>query len=368
MGRNVPPSAEYRAMLAQLADAWAHYLRRGRQPAVQLAALAAALYLAAFGGWALSVEVPVAGEQAVLRFRGDGGGPAVGTWVLLLAATAFLVWGIGWFLREAWRDTRRRVVVVELRGLRDTGGSSLAEALPRQLRGRREPLLVDLTQGGDGVIVDPRRALARLSTLPVELRHREGGIDRRDFVVAFGGLAPVPFTFLAGMLIDDEGEVVVMDWDRYAERWRALDGVDDGERFEQSGLESIVPGVGEAVLAVSVSYRVDFDGIRRKLGDLPVVRLDLPEGTTEGHWAAAKPSALAEQFLSTAIGIANRGVRRIHLFLAAPSSVVFRFGRVYDRRNLPRLVLYQYQREGDPPFPWGVTMPTTGETLAELEA
>ena len=232
--------------------------------------------------------------------------------------------------------------------------------------GVERALLVDLTQGGDGVIGDPSRALARLSTLPVELANREGGTDRRDFAVAFGGLAPVPFTFLAGMLIDDEGEVVVMDWDRYAERWRGLDGVDDGQRFEQVGLGSVASGVGEVVLAVSVSYQVDLEGISQKLPGLPVVRLDLPGGSADGHWAASKQAALAQAFLATAIGVANRGVRRVHLFLAAPSSVVFRFGRAYDRRNLPTVILYQYQREEDPPFPWGVRMPAGGETLGEV--
>ena len=353
-------------MLAQLIDAWAHYLRRGRHPAVQLAALAAALYLAAWAGWALSVEVPIGDDHVILRFRGDGGDFGGSSWGLVGAAIAFLVWGIGWFLHEAWRDRRRRVVVVELRGLRDTGGSSLADAVPRLIPGRREALLVDLTQGGDGVIRDPSRGLARVSTLPVELSNREGGTDRRDFTVVFGALAPVPFTFLAGMLIDDESQVVVMDWDRFAERWRALDGADDGNRFQQTGLAAVASGVDEAVLAVSVSYQVDLEGISKKLPELPVVRLDLVGGAADGHWAASKQAALAQTFLATAIAIANRGVRRMHLFLAAPSSVVFRFGRVYDRRNLPSVILYQYHREVHPPFPWGVRMPTAGETLGEV--
>ncbi len=365
-GKDVTRRPGHEDMLAQLVDAWAHYLRRGRHPAVQLAGLAAFLYLAACGGWALSVELPFGSEQAVLRFRGDGGGFAYASWGLAATATVFLAWGVGWFFHEAWRDRHRRVIVVELRGLRDTRGSSLVDAVPRQLRGRRDSLLVDLTQGGDGVIGDPARAMARLGSLPVELANREGGTDRRDFAVAFGGLAPVPFTFLAGMLIDDEGEVFVMDWDRYAERWRGLGGMDDGQRFEQMGLEDIASGVEEVVLAVSVSYRVELDGIRKKLPGLPIVRLELPEGSADGHWAATKQEALAQTFLATAIGIANRGVRHVHLFLAAPSSLVFRFGRVYDRRNLPKVILYQYQRDEDPLFPWGVRMPTAGNALGEV--
>ena len=357
-----------RAILTQLIDAWAHYLRRGRHPAVQLAALAVVLFLAAWAGWALSVEVPIGDEKATLRFRADGGGFAGTSWGLVATAMILLVWGIGWFLHEAWRDRRRRVVVIELRGLRDTRGSSLADAVPRLVAGRREPLLIDLTQGADGVIKDPSSGFVRVSTLPVELANREGGTDRRDFTVVFGALAPVPFTFLAGLLIDDESQVVVMDWDRFAERWRTLDDTDDGRRFQQTGLGAVASGADEVVLAVSVSYQVDLEGVTNKLPNLPVVRLDLVGSAADGHWAAAKQAALAQVFLATAAVIANRGVRRVHLFLAAPSSVAFTFGRVYDRRNLPTVIVYQFQREEDPPFPWGARMPAAGETLAEVVA
>ena len=89
-----------------------------------------------------------------------------------------------------------------------------------------------------------------------------------------------------------------MDWDRYAERWRGLDGMDDGQRFEQMGLEDIASGVEEIVLAVSVSYRVELEGISKKLPGLPIVRLELPEGSADGHWAATKQEALAQTFLA----------------------------------------------------------------------
>ena len=59
------------------------------------------------------------------------------------------------------------------------------------------------------------------------------------------------------------------------------------------------------------------------------------------------------------------GVERIHLFLAAPSSVALRFGRLYDKRNLPPLNVYQYKRqEADQnPYIWSISMPVAG--LAE---
>ena len=186
--------------------------------------------------------------------------------------------------------------------------------------------------------------------------------------MVYGGLASVPFTFLTGMLIDDEGPVVLMDWDRHAKRWRQLDEVDDGARFQETGLNTIVDGTREVALAVSVSYRVEVDAVRSKVAGISLVQLTLPGGTADSHWSEDKQAALGERFFRMAIALGNLGVRRIHLFLAAPNSVVLRFGQLYDRRNLPDVVVYQYEQRTVPPYPWGVRMPASGETRGEVEA
>ena len=67
-------------------------------------------------------------------------------------------------------------------------------------------MLVDLRQRvKDGEIVAPEAALEDLVSLPADLKRRENGYDRRDLTLVYGGLTPVPFTFLTGVLIDDEG-------------------------------------------------------------------------------------------------------------------------------------------------------------------
>jgi len=182
----------------------------------------------------------------------------------------------------------------------------------------------------------------------------------------YGGLAPVPLTFLTGVLVDDEAPVVVMDWDRHLERWRSLDGEDDERRFDIVGLERIPIDAQRVVLAVSMSYEVDRPGIASKLPDLPIVEMRLPGGTPDSHWSIEKQRALGQQFLNTVIALANRGVTQLHLFLAAQNSVVFQWGRLYDKRNLPAVVVYQYQKEYTPPYPWGVQMPVAGRRAAEV--
>ena len=107
-------------------------------------------------------------------------------------------------------------------------------------------------------------------------------------------------------------------------------------------------------------------GIASKFPGLPVVEMTLEGSGPDAHWSEEKQAALARQFHETAIQLGTKGVRTIHLVLAAPNSIVLRFGRVYDKRNLPALVAYQYERSTTPPYPWGVRMPVAGEQQATL--
>ena len=102
------------------------------------------------------------------------------------------------------------------------------------------------------------------------------------------------------------------------------------------------------------------EDVQKRMGDMPIVELILDGGSPDCHWSEDKQRALGQQFLNTAISLSNRGIECIHLFIAAQNSVVFRLGRLYDKRNLPIIVVYQYQKNATMPYPWGVLMPVCG--------
>jgi hypothetical protein len=52
--------------------------------------------------------------------------------------------------------------------------------------------------------------------------------------------------------------------------------------------------------------------------------------------------------------------------MAAPNSAVFNFGRRYDKRNLPALVVYQFEHGRNPAYPWALVMPVAGVDQAEV--
>ena len=355
-----------RAYLEHFTKSLVDWVFRRRSPALRLVRFGVVcLSLAIGGGWVMEVSYPLEDGLVAIVINSADEPPRLVIYTIVFAGVVLVLVGLIWeivrYRAEQRILERKKVIAIEARGLRDTTGAPLSESIPSSIVGHRDQLLVDIRQGvTDGEIVEPNAALESLVSLPSNLQQRERGLDRSDLTLVYGGLTPVPITFLTGILLDDEGEIVVFDWDRHAGTWRQLDGLDDGKRFRSSGLASIPDDTSEVALAVSVSYRINSDDIRGQVGELPTVTLDLEDGSPDCHWSEKKQRALGAQFLNTVVGLGNRQVGRIHLFLAAQNSLAFRFGRLYDKRNLPEITVYQYRKAAMPRYPWGVRMPVCG--------
>lgn len=282
-------------------------------------------------------------------------------WIIGIASIMIavgLALAIARFAGDAKARSRKRSIVIEARGLRDDDGSPLAKSVDESHNGDITPILLDLRNRIDGKVIQPERALDEIAAAHRSvLQHRKGS-DNAELTTIYGGLTSVPYTFLTGVLVDDEGIVVTYDWDRAQESWRKIEGEDDGVSFHVDELDSLVE-VSEVVVALACSYPISDDDLNSTF-KFPVVRLTLENMSSDAHWSQTKQNRLAQQFLEITKQLSAKGAKRIHLVLAAPNSVVFTFGRRYDKRNLPELVVYQFERGQVPAYPWGVLMPVTG--------
>lgn len=340
-----------------------------RIPTVPRVLLTTALPIAVASlGLQFSIRWQSAGDSVSFS-SGDVGADNIGAWGLTLSAMLFAI-GIIWAIVDQViahrRDSKRTTIVIESRGLRDENGVSLATALKKAVKGHVEEMVLDLRRFmRDGHVIDAQGAANEISRLPGDLRRRRQLKGRDDISILYGGLTPVPFTFFIGVLLDDEGMLQPYDWDRVADRWRPLDEDDDKSRFRTTFPSQ--ENWGDAiVLAISCSYPILDDNLQRSFPGIPVVRMDLMGQTKESHWSAAKQSALAMQVLDVATTLEGRGVKTVHLVLSAANSLVFQIGRKWDRRNVPRCVVYQFERDGDPPFAWGLVLPQLGVEVAEI--
>ena len=287
-------------------------------------------------------------------------------WAMFTFGCLFVAVSLWFYIHDRRSEVRQLVLAVEILGLRDATASPLADAIPRSYCGTRMPVVVEVRQYiVDGELSDPERALAEVAMLPARIKAQCLGRDRRDVQVVVGGLAPVPLLFLAGVLLDDESEVTLLDWDRHQGKWRRLDAVGSSKHL-QTALALGDSPVEEVALCVSVSYRVNLNAVS-SLG-LPMIHLELPSHGTTQHWSESDQEVWGEQFLELTMALEAKDVARIHLFLAAPSTVVLRMGRLYDKRNLPAVRVYQYERSmnAEFPYPWAVEMPVSGRDAAEV--
>lgn len=323
------------------------------------------------GGATLMTGSLIIESQPAILFLGLSAVPAkelmgaVGFIVgLVLVVSGGIISWLDW-RSERQGQARRKVFIIEQRGLNADTTSALVDGLSAAPAGRRESILLDTTAYfSDGQVVAPERAVQVVGELRGHIAHRMAGLARSDVSLVYGGVAPVPLAFLAGALMDDDGRLEqIYDWDRFAARWRLLDGVDDGQRFGITGLNDVPDMAPEVAVVVSVSYRVDIAAVQSTLGAVvPLVDMRLPDLDVSNHWAAAKQQALAQQFQAVLADLGNRGAGRVHLFIAAQNSVVFRLGTTYDGRTLPPVLVHQHQPRLTPPHPWAVEMPHAGRS------
>lgn len=282
-------------------------------------------------------------------------------WILMLCAIVIVVallLHIKKSLDEAKSQAQSRTIVLEARGLRDDNGIPLKDPVSVDTSSQVVPILLDLRNNLDGEVIKPERAIEKIIVARNSVEQHIASQGEGSTRTVYGGLSPVPYTFLTGVLFDDEGEISTYDWDRVQQRWRALEEADDGRSFELSGEENLGTS-DDLVLAVSFSYVIKDEDLKKTFSH-PVVRLTLDGVSSDAHWSEEKQSRLAQEFLELLKQADASGVKRVHLVLAAPNSVVFNFGRRYDKRNLPPIAVYQYERERSIPYPWAISMPVAG--------
>ncbi|UVK84845.1 SAVED domain-containing protein [Pseudomonas sichuanensis] len=337
---------------------------------VFLVSYGALLVLATLAG-GLVVGINYTSDATHLQASVDtsGGTPGWMAGAGFVVGVLMILTGVCINVYERKQFTRRRVLLLEHKGLH--GIDSPLDAVVRQtVGGNVETILVDIRENiHEGRITQPEVALQKVVDGRGDLLRRLGGQNRNDIEIVYGGLMPVPFTFVTGCLVDDEGGgLKIFDWDRLAlggGEWRQiLSARDDGDRLDPVLAPS--ENTDHMVLALSVSYPVDEVGIASTFPGIPLTHMRMNELSSNAHWSLEKQSALAEQFLQMLKKLSAQQVKTIHLVIAAPNSVVFNLGRIYDRRLLPAAIIYQYERSNNPTYPWGVSIPSHAQQLPAI--
>lgn len=278
--------------------------------------------------------------------------------IILIAAGLYIIF-------NTYRDQQRKLLVaIELRGLSQTADTTVQSAIPSLAVGRRESIFIDVRQMVQGTAKQKQEAVTSINLIPSRLKQIKDGRDREDLSVYAGGLAPVPLLFLAGNLIAAESEIHWLDWDRKTARWVSpKEGTDLPDLLPINYEEKYE----EVALAFSVSYPINSVELKKAFPDIKVLDLKLENPVPGLVISENSIQRLTQDFMSCIAKLQGKGTSRIHLILAAPSVLSFRLGSCYAGRNMPELIIYQYQQaQKETPYPWGIRMPNSEESDGRL--
>ena len=144
---------------------------RKRRPGIWLIRGGLSALIVVVAGSTLSISIPTPYGEFSLSLVSNGSSSKYFVWLLALVAIVCVAVGFLWEARNERRAERKRVIVIEGRGLRDIGGRPLSNAVPDSIEGRRQLIYADVRESvEDGVIRHPEAALPKLLSLPVQLK------------------------------------------------------------------------------------------------------------------------------------------------------------------------------------------------------
>jgi hypothetical protein len=200
------------------------------------------------------------------------------------------------------------------------------------------------------------RALEKVNNARSRIETAIAGKAREDILIHAGMIAPVPFQFLLGAILDDEFIPKIWEYERFRKEWQLLDNNDAALQIVDN-LDQIKLGKAtEVVLALSATYQISDEPLVNTWSKLKIVRITVPDATPNKVWTENDQILIVEAFVDVMAKLHNRGIKRVHLALAASPSISLRLGSHYDQRNFPEITVYQYN-PNQTLYTWGVNLP-----------
>lgn len=238
--------------------------------------------------------------------------------------------------------------MIEGRGLRKVMTNPLHKTAAKHFSGKIDPLTLDITQRvRDGEVIYPQDTFNNnIKTIVSNIATRIDGIDHQDLTLVYGACYPCRSPSTLGRSSTTMA------------RYPYLTGT---EHRKIGALSIIMPTTTIQALRSRRNLKIPVVGRRRGAGRIsvlpgrccgyppylshyPMSHLTLDSRAFGNHWSLSKQSRLALQFIEYAKILTARGAKRIHIVLAAPSSIALNFGRRYDNRNLAQALVYQYEK------------------------
>jgi hypothetical protein len=248
---------------------------------------------------------------------------------------------------------KKKVFAIQLSGLNDVPITPIADAIPKNFDGHRTTKDIDVRaqlQGGHRI----EAAINQIDQTGTSLRVDVGQMNSSDYELFTGGLAPVPLLFQLGNILEDESRVHWMDWQRDQKQWIDTKNCRTISIWEEIDTTNVVSK--EIVLVIDVSYHVNESSVLKAFPGIPVIKWGPKEKLLGVIFSKESADLFCDHFRKLLLSLAEKNVEKIHLVIAASSSLAMRLGSCYDPRNMLPVTVYQYEQADSNPYPWGVSI------------
>lgn len=260
-------------------------------------------------------------------------------------------------------NSRKKNIIIELRGLSATLNQSLKSSISTTMTGQVDDILVEIGRHVTaGTPSELEKALDKVNNIHTRIETAIAGKDPGDISIHAGTVAPTPFQFLFGVILDDEFSPNVWEYERLKNEWQTLDQNDPSIVVNELIDPLISSQDTEVVVSVAATFAILDSTISNTWPNLKVAKIENPTATPNSIWTEADQILIVESFLRIMALLKNRGVKKIHLALAASPSICLRLGRHFDQRNLPEVTVYQFDRSLDR-YTWGVEIASIGTQI-----
>lgn len=285
--------------------------------------------------------------------------PAYWELILYCLSLFLILLGMAWIFYVDWKQRKREaeendrmvVLVVQIDAYSNVTQSPLALAVPAEIKGRRTPIIIekrDALLGGNSL----KETAEDVLNIERTLNQYSSGHNLADINVCAGGFAPVPFLFLLGNVLEDERLTHWAEWDRKESRWTWSQNGIYAQPWSAPTLDSSL--ADEIVLKSGITYSIADKDVASAFPKLSVVKWEPTDKLFQVILDEQSCRDICDQFKSLMCQLKGQGVKRIHFLLACSTALTMRLGSVLDPRNMPEVIVYQYEKNSDLIYTWGL--------------
>jgi hypothetical protein len=341
---------------------WNQWLKyRYVDPAVSLARLLVTLgagLMAPGGVWWLLVALEIKPESLPVSLTVSIG-PDTITFTgvfLLLVGVSLGIWGI-----RRVKKTRSSCLIY-FRGLPGMHDQPPLNDLPPKFRyGEVSQMTLNTAQ------LAPANVLENIELFGKMLNEKIISMDTDAPYVVFAGLAPVPFLYASGVKISNRANLITMDYNRFEQSWHTLDEPDDHENVEIKFPEQFADK--EIAIAMPFTLQISESQIPENLRSKTIwINLNKKGPRTDAISNSEKLNRILRSVHDLIRNFRGREgysqIEKIHLFIAAQASTVFKLGTTFQPNVYPIVQIYHYDAtKGE--YSWHICVSNNSITLCE---